>query len=55
MRDIEIGLHGRAIDVVQEPGHARDIVQERKLERLELERDLEAEIARHIRPVIARA
>ena len=44
MRDIEVGLHRRAIDVVQEPGHARDVVQERECERLELECDLQAEL-----------
>ena len=44
VRDIEVGLHGRPIDFVQKPSHARDVVQERKRKRLELERDLEAEL-----------
>ena len=44
VRDIEVGLHRRVIDIVEKPGHARHVVQERQLKRLKLERDLEPQV-----------
>ena len=43
VRNIQVGLHRRVIHVVQELRHAGDVVQEREVERLELQRDLQTE------------
>src|SRR5262249_28746224 len=44
MGDIDIGLHCRMIDLIQESHHILNVVQERKFEWLEFERDLSPEL-----------
>ena len=45
MRDIQVGLHRGVGDLGEEPHHAGHVAQQRKLKRLELHGDLEAELA----------
>src|SRR5579885_3419794 len=44
MRYIDIGAHSGMIDIVQKTMHRLDIVDERELERLQLQGDLQVEI-----------
>ena len=43
---VDVRLHRRMVHVVDEPHHVRHVVQERELERLQFERDLQTEVRR---------
>ena len=42
VRDVGVRAHGRMVDLVDEAGELVDVLEQRLLERLELEHDLEA-------------
>jgi len=44
VRDVDIGADGGVIDVVQEPAHRIDVIDQRQLERLQLQRDLQPQV-----------
>ena len=53
MRDVQVGLDGRVVHVVEEPDHARDVVQQRQVERLELQARSPGRGRRHTRRALA--
>src|SRR5262249_41023547 len=46
VRDVDIRLHGRVVNLAQETKHAVHVVDERELERLQLQGDLQAQFRR---------
>ncbi len=44
MRDVEVGLHRRMIDVRQKPPHALHVIEQRQVERLEFQGNLDPEV-----------